>query len=180
MHPIRLATIIAATTFVATNPAAAQAEPTTVFVVRHAEKGPETPDPDLTALGTARAKALAHLLMDAKVTAIFTSEFKRTQQTAVPLATELHLTPEVIGAGKVDELVGRLRSLPSGSRALVVSHSNVVPVIVEKLSGQKVGELTDSDYDRIYAVILGPDGKAVVLYLHFGAPSAGNGGTMRP
>jgi hypothetical protein len=29
----------------------AQAVPVTVFVVRHAEKGPETPDPALTAAG---------------------------------------------------------------------------------------------------------------------------------
>lgn len=161
--------------------AAAQTEPVTVFVVRHAEKGPGNPDPDLTDAGRARATALARALGDAEIGTIFTSEFKRTQATAAPIGELRHLTPIVIGAAKMDELVDRLRALAPGSRALVVSHSNVVPLIVERLSGQKVGELTDADYDRIYVVTLPPGGTPSVLYLHFGAPSAaGSGGAMRP
>ena len=162
-------------------PATAQTEPVTVFVVRHAEKGPGNPDPDLTDAGRDRAKALARVLGDAEIGTIFASEFKRTQATAAPIAELRHLTPIVIGAAKMDELVDRLRGLAPGSRALVVSHSNVVPLIVERLSGQKVGELTDADYDRIYVVTLAPGGTPSVLYLHFGAPSAvGTGGPMRP
>lgn len=155
-------------------------EPITVFVVRHAEKGPGNPDPDLTAAGLARATALAHVLGDAKVSSIFTSEFTRTRATAVPLAARLHLTAEMIEAGKIDELIARLKALPAGSRGLVVSHSNLVPAIVERLSGQQVGELTDADYDRLYAVTVWPNGQASVLYLHFGIPAGGAGGSMRP
>lgn len=158
----------------------AQVAPVTVFVVRHAEKGPENPDPELTAAGQARANALAFALADAEVTTIITSEFKRTQLTARPLAQLRHLNPKVLGAAKMDELIGQLTALPAGGRALVVSHSNLVPTIVERLSGQKVGALTDADYDRIYVVTLTPGGPASVLYLHFGAPAAGNGGPMRP
>lgn len=159
---------------------AGQAEPVTVFVVRHAEKGPDNPDPELTEAGRARAKALAHALADAEVTAIFTSEFKRTQLTARPLAELRHINPAILSAGKMDELVSALRALTPGTRALVVSHSNLVPTIVERLSGQKVGELTDADYDRMYVVSLTTGAKASVWYLHFGAPAAGGGGPMRP
>jgi broad specificity phosphatase PhoE len=158
----------------------AQDGTTTVFVVRHAEKGPATPDPSLTEAGNVRARALAHSLRDQKVSAIFSSEFKRTQETAAPLGQELGITTTVIGAAKTDDLVTALKALPPGSRALVVSHSNLVPVIVEKLSGQKVGELTDSDYDRLYVVILRTNAAASVLYLHYGAPSAAGTASMRP
>ncbi|MBL8987487.1 MAG: histidine phosphatase family protein [Gemmatimonadetes bacterium] len=159
--------------------AVAQDRPTTVFVVRHAEKGAEGQDPSLTDAGRARAAALTHLLADAGITAVYTSQFKRTIETGAPVAAKAGISPTVVGAGKNDELAAAIRALPAGSRALVVSHSNLVPAIVEKLSGQKVGELTDLDYDRIYVVTLAPGGGGSVLYLHFGAPSASGGGAMR-
>ena len=179
MHRIRflVATVIGVA---GAAPAVAQDGTTTVFVVRHAEKGLATPDPSLTEPGNARARALAHSLHDQKVSAIFSSEFKRTQETAAPLGQELGIATTVIGAAKTDDLVTALKALPSGSTALVVSHSNLVPVIVERLSGQKVGELTDSDYDRLYVVILRTNGAASVLYLHYGAPSAAGTASMRP
>src|SRR3990172_10886646 len=65
------------------------AGPVTVFVVRHAEKGPESPDPALTPAGQERARALARVLADASVLAVFVTEFKRTQETAEPLAAAL-------------------------------------------------------------------------------------------
>lgn len=180
MMPIRLTALVTAASLILATAAVAQTEPTTIFVVRHAEKGPETPDPDLTPAGTTRASALAHMLGDVRVSAVFASEFKRTQQTAAAVATKLGLTTQVVPAGKMDELIGRLETLPTGSRALVVSHSNLVPAIVERLSGQKVAELTDADYDRIYVVTRIPGGGASVLYLHYGAPNAGTAGAMRP
>ena len=69
-------------------PALAQA---TVFVVRHAERADDgaaklEDDPDLSAAGRARAEALAAALEDAGITAIFATQYKRTHQTAAPLA----------------------------------------------------------------------------------------------
>lgn len=152
---------------------AAQGSATTVFVVRHAEKGPDGDDPSLTAEGRQRAEALAHMLGDAGVSAVFSSQFKRTLETATPLATRLGLTPQVVDARDMAALIGAVRSLPAGSRAVVVSHSNLVPVIVERLSGHKVGELTDADYDRIYVVTPGTGGApGTAVYLHFGKPAA--------
>ena len=63
------------------------AETTTVILVRHAEKMPEpVDDPDLSAMGAYRAKALAGWLRDAGIEHIYVSQFKRTQQTAAPVA----------------------------------------------------------------------------------------------
>src|SRR4030095_12239590 len=65
----------------------ASAQPV-VVIVRHAEKATNGgSDPDLSSTGLARADALARILKDSGITAIFTSEFKRTQETAAPIAT---------------------------------------------------------------------------------------------
>ena len=148
----------------------AQAAPVTVFVVRHAEKGPETPDPSLTAAGERRARTLTRVLGEARVTTIFASEFKRTQETVAPLAAAAGLTPIVIDALNLDTLIARLRALPPGSRALVASHSNLLHLIVERLSGVKVAPLTDMDYDRLAVVTVTGPGKGEAVVLRFGEP----------
>jgi broad specificity phosphatase PhoE len=147
--------------------AQAPAAPVTVFVVRHAEKGPENPDPSLSADGRKRAEALARVLRDARISAAFVSEFKRTRETVAPLAAAGELTIEAIPATALDSLVRRIRALPPGSRAVVASHSNLVHLIVEKLSGIKLTPLTDLDYDRLVVVTL-QEGRGEVVVLRYG------------
>jgi 2,3-bisphosphoglycerate-dependent phosphoglycerate mutase len=148
--------------------AQAPAAPVTVFVVRHAEKGPENPDPSLTAKGQQRAQTLAQVLGEARISATFASEFKRAQETVAPLAAAGGLTTQVIPAVAVDSLVRRLRALPPGSRAVVASHSNLVHLIVEKLSGVRLTPLTEADYDRLMVVTVWPDGRGEVVVLRYG------------
>ncbi len=149
---------------------AAQDAPITVFVVRHAEKGPETPDPSLTDAGRKRAETLAHILKDAHVTALFASEFKRTQETLAPLSKAAGVTVMVVSAGKMDELIAKLRALPAGSRAVVATHSNLAHLIVERLTGQQVSPLSDTDYDRLFVVTMTGDGKGQAVVLRYGEP----------
>jgi len=148
----------------------AQDAPLTVFVVRHAEKGPGSPDPSLTDAGRRRAEALARVLKDAQVTALYVSEFKRSQETLAPLAKATGLTPMVVYAGQMDDLIAMLRALPAGSRAVVASHSNLVHLIVERLSGQTVPALGDLDYDRMVVVTVQADGKGQAVVLRYGEP----------
>ncbi len=163
-------TFLALTLLAPLSSLAAQDAPLTVFVVRHAEKGPENPDPSLTDVGRRRAEALARTLTDARVTALFASEFKRTQETLAPLAKATGLTTTVVSAGKMDDLIGLLRALPEGSRAVVASHSNLVQVIVERLSGQQVPALTDLDYDRLVVVTVQGNGRGHAVVLRYGEP----------
>jgi broad specificity phosphatase PhoE len=151
-------------------PLAAQARPVTVFVLRHAEKGPGTPDPSLTDSGRFRAVQLVRVLSDAHPTALFATEFKRTQETLAPLAAATGLPVTVILARDVDGLVAKLRALPPGSRAVVASHSNLIDEIVLQLSGVRMGSLTDADYDRLVVVTLLGDGKGEAVVLRYGAP----------
>ena len=146
----------------------AQNAPITIFVVRHAEKGPETPDPSLTVKGYQRAGALARVLGDSHLTAAFASEFKRTQETVEPLARAAGLTTVIVPAALPDSLVTLVRALPPGSRVVVASHSNLVHLIVEKLSGIKVPLLADTDYDRLVVVTVVPGGRSEAVVLRYG------------
>jgi len=150
---------------------------TTVFVVRHAEKAATPEDPPLSAGGEARAEALARVLADAGISAIFTSQFARARETAQPLADSLALPVTVVPLSREDlpaslaELAGRIRRRHAGQRVLVVGHSNTVPELIGALGGENVPPLGDDDYDDLFIVTAGSDGRADWIVLHYGAPS---------
>src|SRR5687767_15142387 len=67
----------------------------TVFVVRHAEKGDDVSgkdDPYLSKTGNERAQSLANVLQHTNISVIYVSEKKRTLETAQPLADKLKIT----------------------------------------------------------------------------------------
>src|SRR5580704_5031100 len=84
----------------------------TIIFIRHAEReGGMSPDVPLNAAGEQRAQQLAEMLKDARITRIYVTEVRRTQQTAEPLATQLHIKPTVVSSKDVDAFVGQLRGL---------------------------------------------------------------------
>ncbi|MBA2301670.1 MAG: histidine phosphatase family protein, partial [Acidobacteria bacterium] len=125
----------AATVLMFAVPAAGQQ----VFVVRHAERADAatgappmmTTDPDLSDPGKARAESLATALKDARITAIYTTEFKRTRQTAAPLAKALGIEPTVVPAKDFPGLMEKVKA--ASGNILVVGHSNTVGDVIAKL-----------------------------------------------
>jgi broad specificity phosphatase PhoE len=168
------ATLVAGMIASAVVPASA-APPLTVVLVRHAEKETNVADPPLTEAGRERAETLANMLAEVGITTIFTSEYKRTRETAAPLAKRLGLTVTVVPAKDLDALLSKVRALPAGGRALIVGHSDTVPALAHRLTGAKVAELTDADYDRLYVATIGKDGAGEVVVLHYGAPLGSTG-----
>jgi broad specificity phosphatase PhoE len=109
----------------------ASAQPV-VVIVRHAEKAANGGnDPELSSAGRARADALARILKDSGITAIFTSEFKRTRETAAPTATSIGVTATVVPATDTDALVSKLHQL--NGNALVVGHGDTIPNLIKAL-----------------------------------------------
>ena len=155
-------------------PLLAQA-PTTVFVVRHAEKGgdPADRDPELSEAGRERARTLAHVLGEANITAIYSTPFLRTQHTAQPLAELLgiEITVTTISQTMTEDLVATLRNDHAGQVVLVVGHSNTVPPIVNALGGGPFENLTDDEYDDMFVVTLAADGSATAVRLRYGKPT---------
>src|SRR5437868_7185059 len=76
-----------------TPPTASSSGPTTILIVRHAEKASDGDDPPLTEAGMRRALALVQVAEDAGVKAVYTTQLKRNRDTAQPLAERLGITP---------------------------------------------------------------------------------------
>jgi broad specificity phosphatase PhoE len=150
-----------------TAPAAAAQD--TVFLVRHAERADGLPgatpsaDPSLSDVGRARAASLATLLKDADIRAIFVTEFKRTQETAAPLAESLKITPTTAVSKDPAALVEQLKKI--GGNVLVVGHSNTVPEIIKALGAGPPVTIGDNDFDNLFIVTPGKPPR--VLRLHF-------------
>lgn len=135
----------------------------TIFIVRHAEKTDATKDPDLSEPGRARAEALAKTLRDANVTAIYATEFKRTQQTAAPLAKALGITMTTLPAKDNAALMAKLRA--SNGNALVVGHGDTIPDLIKALGISDPINIAENDYDNLFAVVL--DQKPHLIRLHY-------------
>ena len=135
---------------------------TTIFLVRHAEKGTGN-DPALTKAGRARAESLATMLKNAGISAIYTSEVKRTQQTAAPAAKAFHIESTIIPADDRAALVAKLRS--SSGNVLVVGHSNTIPEIIKALGVTTPVTIADNDFDNLFLVVL--EEKPHLIRLHY-------------
>ena len=100
-----------------------------VLIVRHAEKAiGETDDPPLSDAGRAGAETLSRMLRDSEISAIFTTEFKRTKETAAPIAIALKITP---------------------------THGNTIPDLIKALGINVPVKIPENDYDHFFIVAVG-------------------------
>lgn len=137
----------------------------TLFIVRHAEKAQSGgDDPDLSTAGRARADALATMLKDVSVSAIYATEFKRTQQTAAPLAKAMGLTATIMPAKDSAALIAKLRK--PGGNVLVVGHSNTIPDLIKALGIAPPISLADDDFDNLFVIVLGQEPRLLRLHYH--------------
>jgi broad specificity phosphatase PhoE len=140
----------------------------TVILVRHAERaGGMSADVGISEAGRCRAEALARMLADANIKRIYVSEVARTGQTAEPLASKLHIRPEVVPAKDIEGLVAKLRAGAPDDVVLVVGHSDTVPEIIKLLGGGSVPPIGDSEYDRLFVLTLTPPNRATVVTLRY-------------
>ena len=135
-----------------------------VVIVRHAEKASNSDtDPDLSSAGLARGNALADMLKDSGIVSIFTSEFKRTQQTAAATAKTLSVIPTVIPGKDPSALIAKLHAL--NGNALVVGHGNTIPELVKALGIDVPINIQENDYTQLFIVVLGD--RPQLFQLHY-------------
>ena len=146
--------------------ATATAQPPVIFLVRHAERaaisGHVPSDTGLSREGQTRAEDLAQALKDAQITAIYTSEFKRTKETAAPLARSLGIRPEVIQGDDFRTLLSKLKA--ARGNVLVVGHSNTLPQIINALGISTRVTVAESDYDNLFVVVRGSEPQLIRLH----------------
>jgi 2,3-bisphosphoglycerate-dependent phosphoglycerate mutase len=150
--------------------ASAQDEKITTFIlVRHAEKSNESnADPDLSPEGKARVEKLAALLRDTRIDAVYTTNYKRTRNTVVPIAEAKGLQLKTYEPLKADVLNDILSNAP-GSTVLISGHSNTIPWTANWLIGKdELKNFTDSEYDNLLIISVTGQGKSPkVTWLHY-------------
>jgi phosphohistidine phosphatase SixA len=191
-HTRTLATLFAVATVSVGVPASSRAQstegPSLVVLVRHGEKAPEpAADPNLSAAGQERARALLDAMMYGGPSAVIVTATRRTAETAAPLAAKFGITPQVIsltggGAAHVNAVADAVRK--SRGVVVVVGHSNTIPAIVKALGGPALPDLCDSSYATMFVLQPGKDGRpASVVRAQYGAadPATATGcPTMQP
>jgi broad specificity phosphatase PhoE len=165
--------------------------PTIVLVVRHAERSDTVNCDPATVKGSPnrslitvsgqspRGGELAHVGGEDSIAAIYASEFCRTQQTVQPLATQLGLTVNIVDqyaadgpTPNVDNLISQVRANNKGQVVLIAGHSDTVPAIIERLSGQTIATIGEDEFDNLFVVTI-PRwwGKPKVVRLKYGEPT---------
>lgn len=148
-----------------------------LFLIRHAERDASGGDAGLlNQTGEQRAQCLARTLDRAGITQIYTTEIKRTQQTAAPLAEELHLQPKIVAHDNVNELVKDLKAA-GNAKVLVVAHADTLPKIIAQLGAGSLPESRSNEQNYDYLVIIRMrDGKPQSLSVVRYSPAASTDG----
>lgn len=137
----------------------------TVVFVRHAEPAPTATDPQLSPAGKERAELLASMLSRAGVKRIYVTEYRRTQETAQPLAALLHLPETRIAARDTKSLVEAIRNERTGP-LLVVGHGNTIPEVIAALGGPPVS-FAEGEYNQFLVLAVSAQ-QASLLRLRYG------------
>ena len=126
----------------------------TIFLVRHAERANDgTNDPPISEDGKKRALKLAEVLSNSGVTAIYSTDYKRTITTVEPLAKTMNLEIKLYEAMKEPELK-RIVEENRGGAVVICGHSNTTPWSANVLAGTKLANFNDSDYGNILIVTI--------------------------
>lgn len=133
-------------------PSAAQ-EAVPRYVLRHLDTPKGERDPDLLPAGAAKAKALVTWFEGKPLAAIFATPYRRTQQTAAPIAAARGLTVQTYDPADEAALIARVKAV--AGPVLIVGHSNTVPDIVAALGGERPGELAHEDFGDVWTVVSG-------------------------
>lgn len=133
----------------------ASADITQIFLVRHAEKADDgTNDPPLTDIGNQRAQSLSKLLQEEDINQVFSSDYKRTRQTALPTANRLGLRVQIYDPRDPAGLSEKLTSL-KGQNILIVGHSNSTPTLANTiLDEDRYPKYDESEYSNLIVITL--------------------------
>lgn len=136
----------------------AQSKKITIVLLRHAEKdtssGASKSDPELTAEGRQRAERLIETLRKYKPDLIYSTRYKRTRATILPLAETVdkryRIPIRVYNFDRLEEFTDEL--LNSNARTIVVvGHNTTTPELANLLIKQnKYKALGDDEYDKIW------------------------------
>jgi len=149
---------------------------TTIIFVRHAEQTSfDEADPPLSEAGKRRVAELTRQLVDADVVAgidaIWTTDLKRSVETAQPLADKLNLLINRYPASDTAQVLETILKNHKGKIILVVGHINTLPELIANLGASKnVPPIARNEFDNMYVVSIPWFGKTKTIRLRYGDP----------
>lgn len=129
-------------------------EPTTFILIRHAEKSQDDPnDPPLSVTGLFRSERLAGLLAPMEIQAIYSTDYKRTISTVLPLSQSKNLSINKFDPRDSSLLVDLMQK-HQGQTIVLSGHSNTTPMLANQLLGKdKFESLDENEYDKVFIVV---------------------------
>jgi len=127
----------------------------TICLVRHSEKevSSDNPsDPPLTHCGLERSKSLSNFLSAVDLDAVYSTNYNRTKNTALPTATSKGIEIQDYDPQSLKDFSNFL--LERKQDALVVGHSNTTAVLAGLLVNEELGEFDLDIYNRVYQVVI--------------------------
>ena len=119
---------------------------------------------------------------DSGITAIYATQYKRTQQTVKPMADKLRLPLIKVEAKETPELVKQIRARGAGQTIFIAGHNNSVPEIIAAMGGPQLPIIPETEYDNLYILTVQSDGSAKLLKMKYGSAIVpiGNQGMTKP
>ena len=126
----------------------------TYYLIRHAEKAridPDNKDPELNEAGKQRAIVWQEYFTDLEIDKVYSTNYKRTMQTALPVSNSKGLEISLYSPSNID-YEGFLDST-IGDNVLIVGHSNTIPTFVNEIINDNVyPDIEDSNNSSLYIV----------------------------
>ena len=127
-----------------------------IILVRHAEKLPpvdtDKGDPDLSPDGRQRAERLMNAVKRYRPKEIFVTDYKRTRQTAEPIANLRKITIQNYDPLHQPEFVAKILASKT-KQYLIIGHSNSIPALANLLMKKEVfKQLPDPEYGVFWVV----------------------------
>jgi len=128
----------------------------TFYLIRHAEKDRSdttNKNSDLTEKGVLRALRWSQLFEQFQIDAVYSTNYKRTKNTALPTAKNNDLVIESYHPFKID--MQQFLKDTKGKNVLIVGHSNTTAGFVNKLIGKEVyPDIDDTNNANLYIVTI--------------------------
>lgn len=126
----------------------------TFYFIRHAEKDrsdSEDADPELNQDGMGRAMHWAEILKDVELDAIYSTDYRRTSETAAATSVKKDIDVQYYDPRVID--IAEFKLTNRNKKVLVVGHSNTTPDFVNKMINEdKYPALDDSNNGSLFIV----------------------------
>jgi len=143
-----------------------RAEVQNFILVRHAEKDSKEKDPDLSSEGKKRANHLAEIISEISLDRIYSTRYKRTIQTAQPVAVSQNIKIDHYGGMDHQEVIDQITKNKSLVNILIVGHSNTTPNFLNELtSSSDYSNLEENAYSDIFIVQKDKSGSMTVFHV---------------